>query len=146
MRSLTASLLVFAFAALGCGPPDVEVPTGNDQVTSDRPVDNNLVAPNVQPPPSPYPFTRLALRGSASNAARVFIEGAGNTVAGEVKPIDQSFCVEIDLNAAPAHYTLKVQSQSGDGRLSQVKTVELDRANDAPAPPEAKLCDGSPPS
>lgn len=132
------------FAAIGCGPPSVDVPAGNDNPTSDKPVNGDVPPPSVQAPPAKYPYTRLALRGTAGNATRVFVEGAGNTVEGNVNPLDQSFCVEVDLMAAPAHYTLTVRSSSSDATLSAPKSVDLDRDNSAPKPTDEKLCDGTP--
>ena len=142
--ALRPLIVTLVFSAVGCGPPSVDVPTGNDKPTSDKPVGGDVPPPSVQAPPANYPYTRLALRGSAGNATRVFVEGAGNTVEGNVQPLDQSFCVEVDLMAAPAHYTLTVRSQSSDGTLSQPKSVDLQRDNSAPKPTDEKLCDGSP--
>jgi hypothetical protein len=132
-----------ALVASGCGAPTVDLPPGNDQITSDA-APTELPTPTVQPVPQRYPYAKIAIRGFASNASRVIVEGAGNPASGGVQPIDSSFCVDVDLAVAPAHYTLELRSQSGDGRLSGKATVELDRANDAPAPADAKLCDGTP--
>lgn len=138
-------MILVALAALAsCGAPSVDVPAGNDRITSDGGSGGDLSSPSVTPPPARYPYAKLALRGTAPNATRVIVEGAGNPVAAQVQPVDNSFCVVVDLAAAPAHYTLEVKSQAGDGRLSPGATVELDRANDAPPPPDGKLCDGTP--
>src|SRR5690349_19159831 len=71
MRSALA--LVAALAALNCGPPEVEVPAGNDNPTSDPVQGQNadLPPPTVENVPKSYPFSRLALRGTATNAVRV---------------------------------------------------------------------------
>jgi hypothetical protein len=141
MRSLT---ILLALVAVGCGAPSVDVPAGNDKITSDNPDPAaDVPAPSVQAPPARYPYPRIALRGFAPNATRVFVEGAGNPIAATVQPVDGSFCIVVDLNVTPARYTLDVKSQAGDGRLSTAATVELDRAGDAPAPVDAKLCDGT---
>lgn len=143
MRSLIFACAAAATAVLGCGAPTVDIPEGNDQITSEAPP-SELPAPTVHAVPGSYPFTRLAIRGIAANAARVFVEGAGNPAVGSVQPLDGSFCVVVELTVSPAHYTLDVRSQSPDGRLSAVTQVETARSNDAPAPADAKLCDGTP--
>jgi hypothetical protein len=144
MRSAIA--LFAALAAIHCGPPDVEVPTGNDNPTSDTPQGqtSDLPPPTVENVPKSYPYTRLALRGTATNAVRVYVEGLGNPVPKEVNPLRNEYCVQVDLVTSPAHYTLTVYSQSGDGKLSKKTTVEVDRTKDAPAPADAKLCNGEP--
>jgi hypothetical protein len=138
-------MLSVSLVALGCGAPTVDLPPGNDQITSEAPP-AELPTPTVQPVPARYPYGKLAIRGIATNGLRVIVEGAGNPASGPVQPVDGSFCVVIDLDVAPARYTLELRSQGGDGRLSAPANVEVDRANDAPAPPDAKLCDGSPAS
>ena len=140
LRSLI--LLSALVASSGCGAPSVDLPPGNEQTTSDA-APTELPAPNVSPVPARYPYPKIAIRGFATNASRVIVEGAGNPATGSVQPIDGSFCVDVELAAAPAQYTLDLRSQSGDGRLSPAATIKIDRANDAPAPTDAKLCDGS---
>jgi hypothetical protein len=120
----------------------VDLPGGGKPITSD-PAPAQLNAPSVETAPSRYPFTRLALHGNAGGAARVFVEGAGNPAESAVQPLDGTFCIVVDLAAAPAEYTLTLQSQSGDGRLSAPVQIKVDRANDAPPPSDATLCDGS---
>jgi hypothetical protein len=142
MRTVIPVLL--ALAAVACGAPSIDVPPGNDKITSDDVVAADLPQPTVSALPSQYPYARIAVRGFAPNATRVFIEGAGNPVAAQVQPVDGSFCVVLELVVSPARYTLDVISQAGDGRLSESAMVHVDRANDAPALPDAKLCDGSP--
>lgn len=142
MRTVIPVLL--ALAAVGCGAPTVDVPPGNDKITSDDVVAADLPQPSVALLPAQYPYARIAVRGVAPNATRVFIEGAGNPVAVQVQPVDGTFCAVLDLAVSPARYTLDITSQAGDGRLSESAMVFIDRANDAPAMPDAKLCDGSP--
>jgi len=141
MRSLILAVACLVGTA-ACGGPEVDVPAGNDKVTSD-PASSDLPAPTVQKMPGSYPYAVLAVRGSAPNAVRILIEGAGNPVVAAVQPVDNTFCIPVDLAAAPARYTLQVRSQHSDGRLSPITEVELDRDNGAAAPADAKLCDGS---
>jgi hypothetical protein len=143
LRSLSS--LVVAATALGCGPPTVDLPPGNEQTTSDRDGGGQaLTAPSLQPVPARYPHPRLAIRGVAAGASRVLVEGAGNPVVAPVQPIDGSFCVTVELAAVPAHYTLDVRGQGGDGRLSEAAIVKVERARDATVNPGTELCDGSP--
>jgi hypothetical protein len=144
LRSLSFFVLA---AALGCGPPTVDLPGGNSQTTSDRDGGGQgaLTPPSIQPVPARYPHARLSIRGVAAGASRVLVEGAGNPVVAPVQPIDGSFCVTVELAAIPAHYTLDVRSQGGDGRLSEAAIVKVERARDATVAPGTELCDGSPP-
>jgi hypothetical protein len=99
MRSAPVILLAVCVAtatAIGCGAPDVEVPEGNDQITSDKPA-GALAAPSVSNVPPRTPFGTVAIHGKAQNGVRVFVEGAGNPFTGSVQPIDGSFCVDVDL-------------------------------------------------
>jgi hypothetical protein len=143
MRSL---ILGAACAALltACGTPDVDTPPGNEKSTSQQPQQGDLPAPSVQAAPSKWPYSLLALRGNAGSAVRILVEGGGNPTVANVQPLDGSFCIQVELSAAPAHYKLTVRSQASDGRLSAPSIVEVDRANDARAPADAKLCDGTP--
>jgi hypothetical protein len=144
MRSLLIFPTAAALLVLGCGAPSVDVPAGNNNATSDTKVEK-LVAPTVEDVPKSYPYARIALRGNAGNGTiRVLVKGAGNPVTAPVQPVNFDFCVNVDLAAAPAEYTLTLQSMAGDGALSAETTVTVNRSNDAPAPPNAKLCDGSP--
>jgi hypothetical protein len=139
-------LAAVAFAALAlsaCGAPDVELPPGQ-QVTSDAGGGGTLSKPTITNAPAKYPYAKLALRGTAPNASRVIVDGAGNPATGNVQPTDGAFCVVVDLAAAPAHYVLEVKGQAGDGRVSESAKVELDRDNAASPPADSKLCDGSP--
>jgi hypothetical protein len=137
-------LILFSILLLpACGAPSVDVPRSSDKATSDVPA-ADLPAPSVSETPGEWPYAKVALHGNAGQAARVLVEGAGNPVAAAVRPLDGSFCVNVDLAAAPAHYTLTIRSQATDGRLSEPATVEIDRANDAQGPTNAKACDGSP--
>lgn len=141
MRSLIVGL-VFVLGTAACGGPEVDVPAGNDKVTSDQ-ATSDLPPPTVQKLPGSYPYPTLAVRGNAPNAVRILIEGGGNPVVGSVQPVDNTFCIPVELAAAPARYTLTVRSQHSDGRLSAPTEVELDRDNGASAPADAKSCDGS---
>ncbi|HVH43955.1 MAG TPA: hypothetical protein VM925_16500 [Labilithrix sp.] len=141
MRTLI--LVALASVAVACGPPSVELPKGNDQITSDTPP-TELPAPSLQAVPESYPFRKLAIRGVAANAARVIVEGAGNPATASVQPLDGTFCVIVELNTSPADYTLTLRSQSHDGRLSLPANIGVSRASTAPVPLDAKLCDGSP--
>jgi hypothetical protein len=144
LRSLTLTIVFAALAgAVGCGSPSVDLPVSNDDVTSEAPP-SELPAPVVNAVSARYPYAKLALRGSASSAVRILVEGAGNPVAASVQPVDGSFCIQVELPVSPAHYTLTVRSQAGDGRVSVPTTVEVDRANDAPPPTGATNCNGSP--
>jgi hypothetical protein len=139
------SLILLAVAMLvGCGSPSVDVPTGNDKSTSDTAAAADLPAPSVQASPGSWPYGIIALRGNAGMASRVLVEGAGNPTVADVQPLDGTFCIAVELAAAPAHYELTIRSQADDGRLSAATVVEVDRANDAPAPTGAQACDGSP--
>lgn len=140
MRSL---ILTAAVLLTACGAPSVDVPQGNDKTTSDAPA-SDLPPPSVTGTPGQWPYATVALHGNAGQAARILVEGAGNPVAAAVQPIDGSFCVNVELAAAPAKYTLTIRSQATDGRLSEPTTVEIDRANDAQGPSDAKACDGTP--
>jgi hypothetical protein len=140
MRSL---ILLLGLGVVGCGAPSVDVPHGNDQVTSQAPA-AHLNAPSVEASPGTYPFANIAIRGNAGGAARILVEGAGNPLEASVQPLDGTFCVNVQLAAAPAEYTLTLRSQAGDGRLSEPVLVHVDRANDAPVPKDATLCDGTP--
>ncbi len=141
--NLFATLAALALTAFtGCGSPSVDLPSGNDQTTSQAPP-SELTAPSVRGVAGPYPYAKLALRGTAGNAVRVIVKGAGNPVTTAVQPVDGTFCVDVELAAAPAHYTLDVRTQGGDGRLSVPTTVQVDRANDAPPPSDATLCGGA---
>jgi hypothetical protein len=142
MRSL--SLILLASLAVACGAPEVDVPEGNDQMTSPSLTASALPTPTIERVPSRYPYARLAVRGNAGNATRVLVEGAGNPVAATVSPLDKSFCIVVELAAAPANYSLSLRSQGGDGKLSAPVTIEVDRSNEAPAPANTELCDGSP--
>jgi hypothetical protein len=142
MRSLI--LLALAGLSVACGPPDVEVPDANSAVTVSQQSTGKLVAPTIQSLPAKYPFRTLVLRGTAANAERVIVEGVGNPVIGNVQPIDNTFCVEVDLPTSPASYTLSVKSQSADGSLSPESEAKVARASDAPPVTDGKLCDGSP--
>jgi hypothetical protein len=121
----------------------VDVPPGNDSPTSDKPA-AELTAPSVTDTPGSYPFTKVALRGNAGGAARIFVDGAGSPIEADVQPVDGSFCIVVELDVAPAVYTLSLRSQAGDGRLSAPVSVKINRANDAPRPSDATLCDGTP--
>lgn len=141
MRSLI--FIAIATVASACGVPEVDTPEGNNAITSDQPTDKSLPAPKVNDASKSYPYRKLVLRGNAPNGARVIVRGAGNPATGTVQPIENSFCVVVDLEA-PAHYTLTVQSQSEDGRLSDPTEVSVTRDPNAPAQTDLKLCDGSP--
>ncbi|HEY8073164.1 MAG TPA: hypothetical protein VIF62_03625 [Labilithrix sp.] len=140
MRSL---ILLSAVVLAACGAPSVDVPQGNDAVTSDAPA-SDLPPPSVSGQPGSWPYAQVALHGNAGQAARILVEGAGNPVAAEVQPLDGTFCVNVELAAAPATYTLTIRSQATDGRLSEPATITIDRANDAHAVSDAKACDGTP--
>lgn len=146
MRSLIITAVLAAAGCLaGCGAPSVDVPQGNDKATSDQQEQQgDIPAPSVQGAPSRWPYSKMALRGNAGQAARILVEGAGNPAVANVQPLDGSFCIDVELAAAPAHYKLTVRSQGNDGRLSDPSVVEVDRANDAQAPADAKLCDDTP--
>lgn len=136
MRSLIITAVLAAGALAGCGAPSVDVPQGNDKSTSDQPKDTSpLPPPSVQGAPSKWPYSKIALRGNAGQAARILVDGAGNPAVADVQPLDGTFCIVVELAAAPAHYKLDVRSQGSDGRLSEPAVVEVDRANDAQAPP-----------
>src|SRR6187549_2116185 len=126
VRSVTFALAALALSA--CGAPDVELPPSGP-TTSDAGGGGDLPKPTVTNAPAKYPYAKLALRGTAPNASRVIVEGAGNPATGNVQPVDGNFCVVVDLAAAPAHYVLEVKSQAGDGRVSEAAKVELDRDN-----------------
>jgi hypothetical protein len=115
----------------------------NDNRMTSQSGPTELNAPSLQATPDPYPYDRLALRGNAGGAARVIVEGAGNPAEANVQPLDGTFCIVVDLAAAPAEYTLKLRSQSGDGRLSSPVEIKVNRTKDAPAPSSATLCDGT---
>ncbi len=140
MRSL---ILLSAVLLAACGAPSVDVPKGNDNVTSDEPA-SDLPPPSVTGQPGAWPYAQVALHGNAGQAARILVEGAGNPVAAEVQPLDGTFCVNVELAAAPAMYTLTIRSQATDGRLSEPATIQIDRANDAKPVSDAKACDGTP--
>ena len=141
MRSLI--LVGLGLAVVACGSPSVDVPHGNDPVTSQAPP-TQLNAPSVQASPGTYPYAQIAIRGNAGGAVRVVVDGAGNPVEATVEPLDGTFCIVVELAAAPAEYDLKLRSQAGDGRLSEPVEIKVDRANDAPKPQNATLCDGTP--
>jgi hypothetical protein len=122
----------------------VEVPHGNDAMTSPDPSTADLPAPTITTVPSKYPFRSLAINGNATNAARVILSGAGNPLSANVDPIDGKFCLDVDLPTSPADYTLTIEGQSTDGRLSKSTSLHVIRSNDAPAPTNAQLCDGTP--
>ena len=140
MRSLI--LLGLGLAVAACSP-SVDVPHGNDLVTSQA-APSQLNAPSVETSPGTYPYARIAIRGNAGGAARVVVDGAGNPAEAGVQPLDGTFCIVVELAAAPAEYNLTLRSQAGDGRLSEPVEIKVDRANDAPKPQNATLCDGTP--
>jgi hypothetical protein len=146
LRFTFSSLLAGLAGLVGCGAPSVDVPSGNAQATSDESTTSAklLAPPFVQGAPARWPYAKIAFHGTSTGATRVVVDGAGNPIAANVQPIEGTFCVEIDLDAPSAHYDLTFRGQSDDGQLSLAATLGIDRADDAPAPTDAKLCDGTP--
>lgn len=135
-------LAIATLVCAACGVPDVDVPESNNAITSEAPA-TELPAPALKGVPKTYPYQRLALRGIASNGARVIVRGAGNPQVANVVPLENSFCVVVELTTSPAQYSLVVQSQAQDGRLSEPTEIIVTRQPDAPAPTDLELCDGS---
>lgn len=147
MRYQSVILLLSSLFAVGCGLPDVEVPGGNQALTSDKPESEASVAlPVVKDAPSTYPNRTLVIRGIAVDAARVFVKGAGNPVVANVSAGNgDTFCVAVDLATPGAEYALEIQSQNTSGDLSDTVELKVKRQADAPPPPAGTtLCDGTP--
>lgn len=140
------SLIVIAASLLAaaCGVPEVELPEGNEALTDESTPVVPLSKPTLKDVPTKYPSRDLPLRGTALNAARVIVRGAGNPRLVLADPRNGDFCMIVDLPTAPAEYTLQVQSQSSEGKLSEVTEVTVIRSADAPAPSGLKNCLGDP--
>lgn len=134
--------LVFALA-IGCGEPSVDRPD-----TSIFSADANTTppaTPELDAVPAQVPWPVVTLRGRASDARRIFVEGAGNPLVSSVLPGDV-FCVDVPL-ATPNVYMLEVRSRNSLGQSSEtpaLATVEFDPS--APPVPGATTCSGGSPT
>jgi hypothetical protein len=140
MRRGVSALVLLAAA---CGEPSVDRPD-----TSIFPSDAN-VAPPAQPElmtvPAQVPWPVVTLRGTALDARRIFVDGAGNALVSTVLP-DQTFCIDVPLPTA-AVYMLEVRSQNSGGQLSTSPTLATVEFNPAAPPiPGATTCSGGSPT
>jgi len=134
---------------LGC-ENSVSTPNLNEELF--KPGEVRPPTPQLDKIPSPYPYSTVAVRGTAPGRAAgviVYLAGLEKNYSTDVNPADQSFCIDIPFPQTPALYRFAVQAQGVDGNLSE-NTVSVSVTYNPKADPASvgrvARCDGTIPS
>jgi hypothetical protein len=122
-------------SAASCGPR-IDRPF---DAAADVNTDVRVPPPAVEPLPEAMPYTVVTLRGVASDARRIMVQGAGNPQFRDVLP-GGGFCIDIVV-PDPGTYQFAVYSQNAAGLFSDeaaLVDMVIDRA--APRVPGAHTC------